>query len=87
MYTHDFDSWLKFFDRSSKSKKRDKKRKGDSAATKSQPTDTVPSVPADTARVVTAMPAAVEPQPIDTVSSTPADTAREVTAIPVAIKP
>lgn len=87
MYTHDFDSWLKFFDRSSKSKKRDKKRKGDSAATKSQPTDTVPSVPADTTRVVTAMPAAVEPQSIDTVSSTPADTAREVTAIPVAIKP
>lgn len=70
MYTHDFDSWLNFFDRSQRSKKRNKKGKDDSAKPQQQSADSVTVIPSDTLQVVE--------QPIDSILVAPADTIQKI---------
>ena len=74
MYTHDFNSWLNFFDRPARSKKEkeEKRRKGKNTARQEQPADTVPALAPDT--VQAAVEPLVSPVAADTVPTLAPDT-------------
>ena len=74
MYTHDFNSWLNFFDRPARSKKEkeEKRRKGKNTARQEQPADTVPALAPDTVQAV--VEPLVSPVAADTVPTLAPDT-------------
>ena len=74
MYTHDFNSWLNFFDRPARSKKEkeEKRRKGKNTARQEQPADTVSALAPDTVQAV--VEPLVSPVAADTVPTLAPDT-------------